>query len=95
MNPKEKVPGRCDDFSRNQKMHERLQSGVFEGASGARTIYNGSLTMEFAQGSGQTRIKFQLLYEWVGDKADVIQGMGLESTTILSALLKDSGNFPI
>ena len=51
--------------------------------------------MGFAQGSGQTRIKFQLLYEWVEDKADVMQGMGLESTTSLSALLKDSGNFPI
>ena len=39
MDPKDKVPDRCHDFSRNQKMHKRMQSGVFEGALGALGVY--------------------------------------------------------
>ena len=39
MDPKEKVPGRCHDFSRSQKMYKRVQSGVFEGALGALGAY--------------------------------------------------------
>ena len=39
MDPKEKVPGRCHDFLRGQKMYKRVQSGVFEGALGALGAY--------------------------------------------------------